>query len=304
MLFAVCHPSLSASSQVALALRILCGFGIDEIANAFLTNKETINKRLARAKEKLRVEQIRLQPIRAEVPEIKRRLESVLTCLYLLFSEGHYSESHDAVLREDLCLEAMRLTYLLIENEISNQPETNALMALMCFHSSRFDSRTDINGELILYQEQDETLWNQELIMKGAFYLHAASVGTVISRYHLEAGIAYWLTNKQDSEEKWASILGLYDQLSQMDNSPIAALNRIFAFAKLHGKASAIAEAEKLKMEGNHFYFALLGDLYSGINNEEAALHLAKALSLARTQGEKQALRKKLDGLRHNAGAG
>src|SRR6186997_1405562 len=120
MLFAICHPSISTESQVAMALRILCGFGIDEIANAFLTNKETINKRLFRAKEKLRNEKVKI-----EVPskdEINSRLETVLTTLYLLFSEGYYSESHDSILREDLCLEAMRLTYMLLENEQTNTP--------------------------------------------------------------------------------------------------------------------------------------------------------------------------------------
>ena len=111
MLFAICHPSISVESQIGLSLRILCGFGIDEIATALLTNKETINKRLFRAKEKLREEKIKIA-LPSET-EINRRLDTVLTTLYLLFNEGYYSESHDNVLREDLCLEAMRLTYLL-----------------------------------------------------------------------------------------------------------------------------------------------------------------------------------------------
>jgi len=139
MLFAVCHPSISTEAQIGLSLRILCGFGIDEIANAFLTNKETINKRLSRAKEKLRLEKVQIEfPGEAE---INKRLETVLTTLYLLFNEGYYSESEDTIVREDLCQEAMRLTYLLIENEQTNQPNVNALLSLMCFHSSRFAAR-------------------------------------------------------------------------------------------------------------------------------------------------------------------
>lgn len=139
MLFAICHPSISTEAQIALSLRILCGFGIAEIANAFLTNKETINKRLFRAKEKLRLEKVLIEfPTETE---INKRLETVLTALYLLYNEGYYSESQDTVLREDLCLEAMRLTYLLIENEQTNQPIANALLSLMCFHSSRFPAR-------------------------------------------------------------------------------------------------------------------------------------------------------------------
>ncbi|HYM92816.1 MAG TPA: sigma-70 family RNA polymerase sigma factor, partial [Chitinophagaceae bacterium] len=120
MLFAICHPSISAEAQIGLSLRILCGFGIDEIANAFLTNKETINKRLFRAKEKLRLEKVQIIPIQNDFlpeAEISIRLETVLTTLYLLFNEGYYSESRDAVLREDLCAEAMRLTRLLMENK-------------------------------------------------------------------------------------------------------------------------------------------------------------------------------------------
>ena len=164
MLFAICHPSIPAEAQIGLALRILCGFGIEEIANAFLSNKETINKRLFRAKEKLRVEKVSIEfPGEAE---INSRLENVLRTLYLLFTEGYYSESNDTILREDLCLEAMRLVHLLIENEQTNLPDVNALLALMCFHASRFEARKNDSGEMVLYQDQDETLWNRELIGK------------------------------------------------------------------------------------------------------------------------------------------
>ncbi len=164
MLFAVCHPSISTEAQIGLALRILCGFGIEEIADALLTNKETINKRLFRAKEKLRQENVSISfPVASEIGE---RLDTVLTTLYLLFNEGYYSESNDNILREDLCMEAVRLTYLLIENEQTNQPNVNALLALMCFQSSRFKARKNSNNEMILYADQDETLWNDELISK------------------------------------------------------------------------------------------------------------------------------------------
>jgi RNA polymerase sigma factor (sigma-70 family) len=175
MLFAICHPSISTESQIGLSLRILCGFGIDEIANALLTNKETVNKRLFRAKEKLRLEKVQIVPIDIGITseaEINKRLETVLTTLYLLFNEGYYSESKDSVLRAELCLEAIRLTYLLIENEQTNQPSVNALLSLMCFQSSRFEARKNKNGEMVLYDDQDETLWNDELISKGVYFLH------------------------------------------------------------------------------------------------------------------------------------
>lgn len=288
MLFALCHPSIPTEAQIGLSLRILCGFGIDEIADAFLTNKETINKRLFRAREKLRTEKVAIEfPDEAE---INKRLQTVLTTLYLLFSEGYYSESQDNVLRKDLCLEAMRLTHLLIENKQTNQPSVNALLSLMCFHASRFEARTNEQGEMILYQDQDESLWNQELIAQGLYFFSQASTGKVISKYHIEAGIAYWHTIKTDTKEKWESILQLYNQLLQIEYSPIAALNRTYALSKANGKREAIVEAEKLNLMDNHFYFTLLGELYKEVDTAKANINFQKALALAKTKSDKQIL--------------
>jgi RNA polymerase sigma-70 factor (ECF subfamily) len=293
MMFAICHPSISSEAQIGLSLRILCGFGIDEIADAFLTNKETINKRLFRAKEKLREEKIKI-----EIPpasEIDVRLATVLRTIYLLFSEGYYSESQNQIIRKELCFEAMRLCTMLVENEATNKPEANALLALMYFHASRFDARVNENGELILYDEQDINLWNAELISKGGYYLHCASGGETLSKYHLEAAIAYWNTKKEDTKEKWENILQLYNRLLQIEYSPIAALNRTFAFAKANGSQEAISEAEKLNLVNNHFYFVLLGELYTDIDNKKAKQHFQQAFSLAKTQTEKQTIQKKID---------
>lgn len=295
MLFAICHPSISVEAQIGLSLRILCGFGIDEIATALLSNKETINKRLFRAKEKLRDEKIKIE-FPNEI-EINNRLEPVLTTLYLLFNEGYYSESNDTILREDLCLEAMRLTYLLIENEKTNQPAVNALLGLMCFHASRFEARKNKKGAIVLYDEQDETLWNQELIAKGAYFFHQSSKGNAISKYHLEAGIAYWLTVKDDSKEKWENTLQLYDQLLQIDYSPIAALNRTYALSKVFGNEIAITEAKKLKLDNNHFYFTLLGELYKDIDIKKAKQNFQQAMVLAKTTTDKQIIQAKIDSL-------
>ncbi|WCT14821.1 RNA polymerase sigma factor [Mucilaginibacter jinjuensis] len=295
MLFAICNPSISVEAQTGLALRILCGFGIDEIANAFLSNKETINKRLFRAKEKLRAEKIKI-----EFPpptEINKRINAVLTTLYLLFNEGYYSESQDSVLRKDLCLEAMRLTYMLIENAQTNLPVVNALLALMCFHSSRFEARKNAQGEIILYDDQDETLWDKSLIAKGAYYLNQASQGNEITKYHLEANIAWWHTQKADTPEKWESILHLFNQLLVIEYSPIAALNRTYAVSKVRGNAAAIIEAEKLKLTDNHFYFTLLGELYKEIDTQKAKQHFAQALLLAKTSADKQLIQQKIDKL-------
>jgi RNA polymerase sigma factor (sigma-70 family) len=295
MMFAICHPSISPEAQIGLSLRILCGFGIEEIANAFLISKETVNKRLFRAKERLREDKIRIAL--PDPPEIEERLAPVLTTIYLLFNEGYYSVSQNKTLRKDLCLEAMRLCTMLIENKATNKPPVNALLSLMCFHASRFEARLDKNGGLILYEDQDTNLWNSDLISKGGYFLNNAASGDKLSKYHLEAGIAWWNTQKDDTKEKWENILQLYNRLLQIEYSPIAALNRTYALSKANGKEQAITEAEKLDLTDSHFYFALLGELYTGIDNQKAKQHLQQALALAKTQTDKQSIQKKIDRL-------
>ncbi|MDB5210320.1 MAG: polymerase subunit sigma [Sediminibacterium sp.] len=292
MLFAICDPSIPVEAQVGLALRILCGFGINEIADAFLTNKETINKRLFRAKEKLRIENVKIELPADE--EIGKRLETVLTTLYLLFNEGYYSSGSDSTLRKDLCLEAMRLNYLLIDNPSTNKPFVNALFALMCFQSSRFEARTDANGESVLYQNQDANLWDRELITRGEYYLNLSSGGNEISKYHLEAAIAYWHTIQADTKEKWENILQLYNRLLQIEYSPIAALNRTYALSKANSKGEAIVEAEKLGLNNHHLYHSLLGELYSDIDDAKALSHFQSALSLARSIADKALIGNKI----------
>jgi RNA polymerase sigma-70 factor (ECF subfamily) len=297
MMFAICHPSVSTESQICLSLRILCGFGIEEIADAFLTNKETINKRLFRAKEKLREEKIKIEwPGTAE---INNRLETVLTTIYLLFNEGYYSISQHTIIRRELCTEAMRLCTMLAESENTNKPPVNALLALMCFHASRFEARVDKNGEIILYEDQDTGLWNMELMAKGSYYLKAAATGDRLSKYHLEAAIAYWHTQKENTPEKWENILQLYNRLLQVEYSPVAALNRTFALSRANGKKEAITEAEKLKLADNQFYFMLLGELYSDIDNKKAKANFEMALSLAKTAPDRHAIEKKMANLKN-----
>ena len=285
MMFVVCHPCNPAEAQIGLALNLLCGFGADEIANAFLTNKEVIYKRLQRAKEKLRTEKIKIE--QPGLSQINDRLPAVLMTLYLLFNEGYYSSSQDITLRKDLCFEAMRLTYLLVENEQTNDPFANALLSLMCFQSSRFDARINQNGEKVLYQDQDTGLWDQELIAKGEYFLDQASQGDKISKYHLEAGIAYWHTIKADTKEKWENILQFYNQLLLIEYSPMAALNRTYALAKVNGKREAIIEAEKIRLIDNHLYHALLGELYTDVDNSKAILHFQNALTMAKSTADK-----------------
>ena len=292
MMFAICHPCISTQSQIALSLNLLCGFGAEEIADAFLTNKEIIYKRLNRAKEKLRVEKVKIQ--QPTLSEINDRLATVLTTLYLLFNEGYYSTSQNTTLRKDLCIEAMRLTLLLVENDTTNRPAVNALLSIMCFHSSRFEARTDEKGEIVLYDDQDTSLWNTELIEKGVHYLNRASHGTELSKYHLEAAIAYWHTQKKDSPEKWENILQLYNKLLQAEYSPMAALNRTYALAKANGKEEALIEAYKLNLFDNHLYHSLLGNLYTNLDNVKALHYFNIALSLAKSNTDKNMIMKNI----------
>ena len=295
MMFAICNPVISTEAQVGLSLRILCGFGVQEIADAFLTNKETINKRLYRAKEKLRALKVKIKL--PESSEIDGRLAPVLTTIYLLFNEGYYSISQDKTLRKELCLEAMRLCTMLIENQNTNKPDVNALLSLMCFHASRFEARFNKNGEHILYEKQDTSLWNTDLISKGGYFLSCAASGNQLSKYHIEAEIAYWSTWQADTKVKWESVLQLYNLLLQIEYSPIAALNRTYALSKANGKEEAIIEAEKLELTDSHFYFALLGELYTDLDNLKAKGNFEKAFLLAKSEGDKLSIKKKMDEL-------
>lgn len=297
MIFTVCHPSVSKEAQVALALNLLCGFGVQEIASAFLTNKETVYKRLKRAKDKLREANI---PIESPTPEMtENRLEAVLTTLYLLFNEGYYSVSGQHPLKKECCMEAMRLNLLLLANTFTNTPAANALMALMCFHASRFEARTNSKGAIILYEDQDTRLWNRELIGNGLHYLNRSASGTGISKYHLEAGIAYWHTHPEDTKEKWEAILQLYNKLLILEYTPVAALNRTYALAKANSTEEAIAEAEKLRLTDNHFYFVLLGTLYLHQKNSgKARMLFQMAKDVAQSGNDRQLIQKKIDELK------
>lgn len=296
MLFACCSPVIALESQVTMCLKILCGLSVKEIAGAFLTAPDTIEKRLYRAKEKIRAEGIRL-----EVPtgaQLSARLDAVLKSLYLLFNEGYSSLHPDQFIRRDLCAEAMRLCLLLTRNPRTATPPVSALLALMCFQVARFDARTDKSGAIVLLPDQDRSQWSQALIRKGRAYLDQSAEGDVLNTYHLEAGIAMLhCTAPSYAATDWPTVLHYYDLLLAHTPSPVVALHRAVALAQVEGPLVAITEVSNLSgLDSNQHYHAILGDLY--IQNgqpEPARHHYQRARQLTPSPAEQDLLTRKLN---------
>jgi RNA polymerase sigma factor (sigma-70 family) len=301
MMFACCHPSIPVESQIALTLKVLCGLSVYEIASAFLTNHETIQKRIVRAKEKLREEKIHIDlPSSLDMTD---RLETVLKTLYLLFNEGYYSTNHADNIREDLCLEAMRLTYLLEQNPLTNLPKVRALLALMCLHVSRFDARTDEDGSMILLEDQDRSKWNKNLINKGIAFLEKASDGNELSDYHLEAAIASVHVQSPDFQNTdWQKILMLYNLLLELKPSPMVELNRAIAAGYALGAQEGLTLLKKItSMESSNLYYTAIGNFESSLGNrKEAKQNYERAFSFTNSEKEKILLKGKIQSLEEN----
>ena len=295
MIFTSCHPALPAESQIALTLKTLCGFSIKEISRALLTTESNVNKRLFRAKQKIREGHFKF-----EIPmgdDLLERIDAVHKVIYLIFNEGYNSTESDKIIRKDLCAEALRLCQLLGEHPVGNVPNTFALMALMCFHASRLDSRTDDLGYIILLKEQDRNLWNKALIAKGFEYLSLASEGLRVSEYHIEAGIAAYHSSAKNFESTdWESILNLYNMLEKINSSPVTILNKSIVIAQLKGPSEALQELLKLQSLDKYYLFhSTLAQFYKELNQQQNALkHLEKALKLTSSKSEIALIQKKI----------
>ena len=231
LMFLCCHPELPVVSQVALTLKTVGGLGVDEIATALLTRPATVAQRLVRAKRWLRSEVDRV----VEVPgsdDIDGRLDSVLSVLYLLFNAGYDSLDGEQVVREELCLEAVRLGRVLLADPRTNLPRVRALLALMLLHGSRLRARVDEAGDVLLLADQDRSLWDQDMIAEGVRVFDSSCVGGVRSAFHVEAAIALCHVVEQTD---WDLVVGLYDELLAVKPSPVAALNRAVAVAMAGG---------------------------------------------------------------------
>jgi len=296
MMFACSHPSIPEESQIALTLKTLCGLGINEIAKAFLTNDEVISKRIYRAKEKIISEKIELNVPQGK--ELPQRVDVVLKSLYLLFNEGYNSSHPDKLIREDLCEEAMRLTYLLTQNSATNLSRVNALLSLMCLQASRLQARIDDKGNIVLLKYQDRSKWYRPLIKRGTAYLELASKTGEASPYHIEAAIAS-LHAVAPSFEKtdWRSIYDLYEALYQVQPVPIVALNKAIASAYAVSKEQALEQLLKIKgLEGYYLYHTSVGEIYFEMNNKKKAKQSYEiALQLTTSHQEQKLLKKKID---------
>ena len=265
MMFVCCHPGLAPDAQVALVLKVLCGFGEREIAAAFLTGESAIAKRLTRARQFLRDERISIDLPPAG--ELAPRVAAVQQALYLLFSEGYKASDGPTLLREDLCADAIRLCELLAAQPFASLPETHALLALMYFNAARLPARTDDGGLILTLSRQDRSRWDRDKIRKGLSHLADSGNGTIVGRYHLEAGIASChALAASDAETDWSQILSLYDDLLAHDASPIVALNRAVALARVEGARSGLRAIEGMSgrdsLEGYHLLHAVMGHLW------------------------------------------
>jgi len=298
MMFACCHPAIPPESQIALTLKTLGGLSTAEIANAFLTTDDTIAKRIYRAREKIKQENIKLDP--PGVFDLSYRLDNVLRVLYLLFNEGYYSNHSDSLIREDLCVEAMRLTYLLIHHKATNLPKVNALIALMCLQSSRLDARTNALGEIVLLEDQDRSKWNQPLIQQGLYFLEKASTGDVLSEYHVEASIAsiHAMTDKFEATP-WNKLLTLYETLSELNPGPMVSFNRAIVLGHAMSAEAGIHELKKITgLHDNYLYQTAIGNFYlmKGAP-KEAKLSFEKALLMTKSIHESALIKRKISKL-------
>lgn len=296
LIFTCCHPALAPAARVALTLRLLGGLTTTEIARAFLVPEPTMAQRIVRAKGKIRDAHIPYRiPSEADLPE---RLRAVLAVVYLVFNEGHTASAGDALVRDDLCAEAIRLGRLLTEL-MPDEPEALGLLALMLLSESRRAARTTADGGLVLLADQDRGLWDRALIAEGQELVRRCLRRARPGPYQIQAAInAVHSDAPTAAATDWGQILQLYDQLLAVAPSPVAALNRAVAVAEVKGPAEALPLVDELALDGYHVFHAVRADLLRRLGRAEEA---AQAYDAALTRTENAAERAFLLGRRQNA---
>jgi RNA polymerase sigma-70 factor, ECF subfamily len=299
LIFTCCHPALPADAQVALTLREVCGLTTEEIAHAFLVPPPTMAQRIVRAKAKIRDARIPYQvPSRDELPE---RIDTVLRVIYLVFNEGYSASTGDSLTRHDLSGEAIRLGRLLIE--LRPEPEAIGLLALMLLHEARRAGRTSPDGELVLLEDADRSLWNRALIDEGSRLVEQALSSRRFGPYTLQAAISALHAQALAAEATdWTEIAGLYDVLLRVDPSPVVALNRAVAIAMRDGPAAGLALIDAILARGElteyHFAHSARAELCRRLGRiADARAAYAKALALVRQEPERRFLQRRMSEL-------
>jgi RNA polymerase sigma-70 factor (ECF subfamily) len=300
MIFMCCHPVLSPEASIALSLKTVGGFSVREIASAFLADEATIAQRLVRAKR-----QIRDKGLSLDLPsgfDLRKRLDAVLDVLYLMFNEGYDAHQGEELIRQDLCLEALRLAQLVAASSMG-APRVDALVALIALQTARFPARADDMGDLVLLDQQDRSRWDKSLMNLGFYHFERSIVGKDVSPFHVEAAIAATHTRAATSAETdWPLVLGLYDQLMQLKPSPVVALNRSVAVAKVHGAQVALEDLDLLEEEPalKNYYLlpAVRAQLLADLGRREAAFaDYQRALALSCNEPERRFLQRKIEQL-------
>lgn len=298
MMFSCVSPRLAEEAQVALILHILCGFSVTEIAHAFLSGEDAIEKRISRAKKVLSTSK-RLFEL-SGTDDFRARLVAVHRALYLLFNEGYHGSSAESAVRVELCREAMRLTSLLVDHPLASTPPTHALLALMCLHGARLPSRVNGSGSLSLLPEQDRSQWDVALIAEGQRLLELSATGDELSEYHVEAAIAWCHAEAPSARDtNWGQIVSLYDLLMNIRPSPVVALNRAIAIAQHqgpeHGLTAIRAIAGRERLQNYPFYPIAIGEFEFQCGRHRVAREqFTSALVLARNSMEQRFIEQRI----------
>jgi RNA polymerase sigma-70 factor (ECF subfamily) len=296
MVFMCCHPEIARDTSVALSLKTVGGFSVREIARAFLAEDAAIAQRLVRAKR-----QIRERALTLDLPhggELQRRLDAVLETIYFIFNEGYTAHEGDALIRHDLCAEALRLARLIADSSLA-EPRVHALVALIALQCARSPARVDALGNLVLLEQQDRSRWDRRLIALGFHHFDRSIAGDSVTEYHVQAAIAATHARAAAEPTDWPIILKLYDDLMAVDPSPVVALNRAVAVAKVHGAAAALAAIEPLqddpKLGSYYLLLAVRGHLLAELaRRTEAAECFRAALECRCSEPERRFLRRRL----------
>jgi RNA polymerase sigma-70 factor (ECF subfamily) len=303
LMFLACEPRLSRASQIALTLKLVCGFSSPQIARAFFTDAETVAQRIVRAKQRLREMHVRFELPDAD--EMIERIEPIMDVLYLVFTEGYSPSDGDDAVNDHLCAEALRLAGLLTADPRTDVPAIEALRALFCFQASRLGARIADDGSLLLLPEQDRSRWDAALIKEGLAHLGRAASGESASHFHLEAGIAACHACAPSYQATdWPQIVFLYDALRRCAPSPIVEVNRAMAIAMLWGAATGIDELDAIPERDllGRYPYALVAyaELHTMLGNlDDAKRYLRQALAHQPVRAQRLLLERKLRALGH-----